>query len=513
MSLRNKVLLSVFMAALICGVTAVVIAASGILSFGHEALVEKSKAILSRLEVVRGFVATQGNLEATINKVVSTYPDGKLSEESKELVLKNVPIYAAMRVGEDGAAAEHYKFRIFAENPRNKDNTPNEVERGYLARFESDKNLTEIVAVTPDGENLQVIRPVRLSEKEGCLKCHGHPSTSPWGNGKDVLGYDMENWPDGYLHGAFSIISSLAPVQSKTNSGTMEIVGWVAVFTIVALGFGYLLIRKPLASINHIASNLDRSGDQVSSASRELAKTSENLSSAATESAASLEETAASIEELSSMVTRNAENAREANSLSQKSTQVAEHGEQEISNLIVSMTDISDSSKKIEEITKVIDDIAFQTNLLALNAAVEAARAGEHGKGFAVVAEAVRALAQQSATAAKDIAALIKETVTKTGNGASVASRSGQVLSEIVTQARRVTVLVSEISAAASEQATGIEQIRKAVMELESTTQNNSATSEESAAASEQLSAQAVALKELVNELLKTVTGQNQAGK
>jgi methyl-accepting chemotaxis protein len=510
MSLRAKVLLSILAAAIICGVASVIIASGSILSYGHDSLVDKSRAILSRLEVSRGFVATQGNLDSVIEKIVKEYPDGRISSDSKQLILKNVPIYAAMRVGEEGAAAEHYKFRIFANDPRNKDNAPSEIEREYLARFEKDPELKEIVEQSADRESLQVIRPVRLSEEEGCLKCHGHPSTSPWGNGKDVLGYDMENWPDGYLHGAFSIISSLAPVHQKAKEATLEIVGWVALFTILSLSLGYLLIRGPLASIGSIASSLDRSGDQVSSASRELAKTSENLSSAATESAASLEETAASIEELSSMVSRNAENAREANNLSQRSTQVAENGEQEISNLIVSMTDISDSSKKIEEITKVIDDIAFQTNLLALNAAVEAARAGEHGKGFAVVAEAVRALAQQSATAAKDIAALIKETVTKTGNGATVASKSGQVLKEIVTQARRVTTLVSEISAAANEQATGIEQIRKAVMELESTTQNNSATSEESAAASEQLSAQAAALKELVNELLKTVTGHKR---
>ena len=270
-----------------------------------------------------------------------------------------------------------------------------------------------------------------------------------------------------------------------------------------------ILAGRTSKQIDEVSKSLKESGSEISGASDQLNEISQKLSESTTESAAAIEETASSLEEFSSMVKQNADNAREANQLSQATRQAAEIGENEVKELMVSIVGIVNSSKKIEEIISVIDGIAFQTNLLALNAAVEAARAGEHGKGFAVVAEAVRSLAQRSAVAAKDISTLIKENVTKSDEGSKVASKNAAALKEIVTNVKKVSDLISEIASASQEQAQGVAQIAQAINEVDQATQNNAATSEGSAAASEELSAQAVGLGEIVNQLVKIVSGES----
>ena len=282
----------------------------------------------------------------------------------------------------------------------------------------------------------------------------------------------------------------------------------ISAFCCVGL-FGVLMFiaYRVSNSIGAVASQLNEAETQVSTAIAQLSTAGQMLSQASTASAGSLQETVASLEEMSSMVKMNSSNAGQAASLSISSRDAAEEGQREIHSLIESMHDISKSSKKIEEIISVIDDIAFQTNLLALNASVEAARAGEQGKGFAVVAEAVRTLAQRSAVAAKDIASLIKESVDQVEKGSTVADRSGEVLNNIVNSVKKVSDLNSEISAASSEQTTGIQQISKAMNQLDESTQSNAASSEEIAASSEEISAQAMQMRKLTMELNQVIFG------
>lgn len=262
-------------------------------------------------------------------------------------------------------------------------------------------------------------------------------------------------------------------------------------------------------SVGSIADRLNGASNQVATAVEQLNEAGNSLSQSSTESAASLEETVAALEEMSSMVQMNSDNAKQAAALSASSRDAAETGESEIKTLISSMTEISRSSKKIEEIISVIDDIAFQTNLLALNAAVEAARAGEQGKGFAVVAEAVRTLAQRSAASAKDINSLIKESVSQIEKGSHIADQSGTVLSNIVNSIKKVSDLNNEIAAASSEQTTGIQQITKAMNQLDQSAQSNAASAEEIAATSGEISNLAMNPLNLTVDLHKVVLGTN----
>lgn len=275
--------------------------------------------------------------------------------------------------------------------------------------------------------------------------------------------------------------------------------------------FVLLYIGNSLSkTVSGVVSKLSDAGAQVNQAITQLSLAGQGLSQSSTSAAASLEETVASLEEMTSMVKMNSDNAKQAAGLSMSSRNAAEEGEREIKNLVESMRGISASSKKIEEIINVIDDIAFQTNLLALNAAVEAARAGEQGKGFAVVAEAVRTLAQRSADAAKDITKLIKDSVEQIESGTDIADKSGDVLNNIVTSIKKVSDLNNEISAASLEQTTGIQQINKAMNQLDQSSQSNAASSEEIASTAEEISSQSNQMQMLVGDLSAIVTGSSE---
>jgi methyl-accepting chemotaxis protein len=242
-----------------------------------------------------------------------------------------------------------------------------------------------------------------------------------------------------------------------------------------------------------------RDGTQtVASASQQIASGNADLSSRTEEQASSLEETASSMEELTSTVKQNADNARQANQLAVSASEVAVKGGAVVSEVVGTMGEINESAKKIVDIIGVIDGIAFQTNILALNAAVEAARAGEQGRGFAVVAAEVRSLAQRSAAAAKEIKALIDHSVGRVDAGSKLVDQAGTTMQEVVGAIRRVTDIVGEISAASQEQTAGIEQVQRAIMQMDETTQQNASLVEEAAAASEALKDQAGKMVQVV---------------
>ena len=239
--------------------------------------------------------------------------------------------------------------------------------------------------------------------------------------------------------------------------------------------------------------------DAIATASKQIAAGNIDLSSRTEEQASSLEETASSMEELTATVKQNAENARQANALAEAASGVAARGGLVISQVVGTMGEINASAKQIADIISVIDGIAFQTNILALNAAVEAARAGEQGRGFAVVATEVRSLAQRSAAAAKDIKILIDNSVKRVEAGSLLVNEAGKTMHDIVNSVGRVTGIMSEISTAGQEQTAGIDQINRAISQMDQVTQQNAALVEEAAAASEAMQDQAAHLANAVS--------------
>lgn len=258
-------------------------------------------------------------------------------------------------------------------------------------------------------------------------------------------------------------------------------------------------VNLTIDKLINVVNEIRECAGNVKSGAGEIYSGNTNLSQRTEQQAASLEETSSAMEEITSTVQQNAANAVQANTLARGARESAENGGDVVNNAVAAMQAISESSSRINDIIGVIDEIAFQTNLLALNAAVEAARAGDQGRGFAVVADEVRNLAGRSAKAAKEIKELIKDSGEKVKEGSRLVNKSGETLDEIVTAVKKVNDIVAEISTASDEQATGLDEINRAIGGMDDMTQQNAALVEEAAAASEALGEQAQTLERLIS--------------
>ncbi len=337
--------------------------------------------------------------------------------------------------------------------------------------------------------------------------------------------------------------------QVKANK-RLAILFWIqlasALLVCLVIGLGWFFFARPLINfLKEFVARLSDGSTQVSDAATQISASSQTLAEGSSEQASSLEETSSTMEEMSTMTKQNSDNAQEAANLAKNCSDSAGKGNvavgemcsaidkmssvsmEIVDSMSDSMQEINTSSNQIAEITKVIDGIAFQTNLLALNAAVEAARAGDHGKGFAVVAEEVRNLAQRSATAAKDTAALITDCVDKANSGTALTNKckgtlqeivddvkrstenTNTALEEIVDNVKKVTSLTNEISTSSVEQSDGVTSVNSSIQQMDHVTQQNAATAEEVASTSEEMSAQALTLQELVNSMSIQVRGEH----
>ncbi len=458
----------------------------------------------------------------------------------REKLLAMVPVVTAWRTAMRRAEEGNYTFKTPKFSPRQPRNQPDALETRALKAM-TEKNLVNYEEIDPTTNSIRFFRAVRLSKT--CLYCHGDPATSKqlWGNdkGQDPLGGQMENWKEGEVHGAFEVIYSLDPADRQVARALMVAGG----ITLAVLFLGAVIatmlgrgisrpIRVTLDNLKRTARgdfsarldprflgrhdeigdmfrevdqmNRDLSGtvakvvhaaDAIAQATKEISAGNQDLSRRVQQQAAAVEETAATIEQMTGSVKQNAENSGLANDLASRTAKLAGQGDQVVKEAVEAMGKVQESSRKINDIIGVVNEIAFQTNLLALNAAVEAARAGEAGRGFAVVAGEVRNLAQRSSQAAKEIQSLIKDSVAKVDQGNQLVTRSGETLVEILQNVQRVAETVSDITTSSREQASAIEQVNQAVTEMDESVQQNAALVEQTASASENMANEAQELR------------------
>jgi methyl-accepting chemotaxis protein/methyl-accepting chemotaxis protein-1 (serine sensor receptor) len=303
-----------------------------------------------------------------------------------------------------------------------------------------------------------------------------------------------------FAFGGACVLLLLVGTVGVFTSGTIEACV-TALGIVIAAALGVLVVRSITGSMHELVQEIANGAEQVSSAATQIAGASQSLADGTSQQAASLEETSASTEEINSMARRNSENSHSAADLVKQSDQRFSDTNRSLQEMVLAMGEINASSDKISKIIKVIDEIAFQTNILALNAAVEAARAGEAGMGFAVVADEVRNLAQRCAQAARDTAVLIEESINKSNDGKTKVDQVAKAIHTITEQSTQVKTLVDEVHLGSQEQSRGIEQIGRAIVQMEQVTQKAAASAEESASAAEELTAQSTALKDIVGRL------------
>jgi len=520
MSLRKKLLILAIVPVLLSAGVAIIIAAIRINSVGHDGLIAKSTAILTRMEAVRQYIARNGALENTIREMALKYPDGKIPETEKEIIKKQVPIMASWSVGMTDAASDNYVFRIASENPRNLEYQADEMEKEFLNKFKNGEANT-LTYFNKKTNELWLMRPIHLRNADGCLKCHGHPSTSPYNNGLDILGYPMEDWTDGELHGMFMIKSDLKPVQQTVRRAILWISFWGFLIGATSIITGLFITGKIINVFNQVrlvsekiaagdlrnnitinsndelgemAGNINKMIDSLHQILYNVKATATNLAGAVDEiTSSSLQISqgaqlqASTYEELSGSIQNTADNSQVANTITQKSVREAQLVGNDMMLLNKSMDEIKTGALRIHETVRLISEIAFQTNILSLNAAVEAARAGEHGRGFSVVATEVKKLAQKSAESASNVARILNENVEQVKNGVKISQNTSLQISAIIEGIQQTASEIDSITQATHEQASAMSKTTTVTMA--------------NAAAAEQLAASATALKDQADYL------------
>ena len=417
----------------------------------------------------------------------------------KTAFYESIPVVAGWSSLRSVAAKRGFEFLtptrpgIAARNPAD---AGQEYEPAFRAFADGQ---TEYFTEDSKTNTLILARPARMVA--GCLQCHGDAATSPTHDGRDALGFPMENLRMGDIKGAFVLKAPMtrdpvvmASMQKITIAGSLVLV-------VVIAGFWVLNRKLIVQPLRIMGAELSKGSERIRSASDLLASGSQAIASGAVEQAASIEEMSAAATEIDSMTQRSTDHARSAAQLVVQAHHSVTEANARLQRMLTSMQEITASSDKISKINKAIDEIAFQTNILALNAAVEAARAGEAGMGFAVVADEVRTLAQRSAQAAKDTATLIQESIERSRAGSANLAEVVQAIENVTALSNNMKTQIEEVSAASEEQARGIEEISTGVRQMEQVTQSAAANAEQNAHSTENVRGEAESLDGIVHRL------------
>jgi methyl-accepting chemotaxis protein len=478
----------------------------------------KRQGVNLTIETMRAAVVEADNVRESISSLNNdgAFDRAKLLAEYKasgdlreSTIYRTIPVVAAWEAIKKAAAQSGFEFRVPKNQARNPKNNPTPDEADILRTLEAGQ-LKEYIRIDSAANLIVYARPITLSQD--CLACHGDPATSPTKDGKDIVGFTMENWKAGEVHGAFVLKTNFDRVNAVVRTGMVNSLAWLLpVAGLIGMGFVYLNRRMIVRPLTHSIESIQNAAEETSAATTQISAASHSLADGASEQAASLEETSASLEELSSMTKRNAEHAQQAKQTAGAARISADTGTERMGQMQAAMQSIQAASQDITKILKTIDEIAFQTNILALNAAVEAARAGEAGAGFAVVADEVRALAQRSAVAAKETALKIEDCVQKSKYGVEISGDVAGSFREIQAQVLKLDALVAEVANASGEQSSGITQISTAVVSMDKVTQANAANAEESSASAAQLNGQTLALNAAIASLRQLIGGATTA--